>query len=76
MDDETKQLLREIRDLQREQVELLRANVKEASDVNRVAMENHTKWSQQSKQSTKIMVILMVVIFIGFLALEIMKRLR
>ncbi|HEY5913131.1 MAG TPA: hypothetical protein VJA21_21280 [Verrucomicrobiae bacterium] len=76
MDDETKQLLREIRDLQREHLELIRANLKEASDVNRVALENHTKWNQQSKQSTKLMVIIVVVVFVGFVALEIMKRLR
>ena len=76
MDDETKQLLREIRDLQKEHLELIRTNVKEAEEVNRVALENHTKWKQQTKHTTKLMVIIMIVIFGCFVLLEIMKRFR
>ena len=76
MDDETKQLLREIRDLQREHLELLRTNVKEATDVNRLAMENHTKWKQQSKHTTKWMLIIMAVVFVCMIVLQIMKKLR
>ena len=76
MDDETKQLLREIRDLQKEHLEIIRANVKQADEVNRVALDNHTKWSQQSKRTTKLMVIIMIVVFVCFVLLEIMKRSR
>jgi len=76
MDDETKQLLREIRDLQKEHLEIIRANVKQADEVNRVALDNHTKWSQQSKRTTKLMVIIMIVVFVCFALLEIMKRSR
>lgn len=76
MDDETKQLLREIRDLQKEHLELIRTNVKEAEEVNRVALENHTKWKQQAKHTTKLMVIIMIVIFVCFVLLEIAKRYR
>ena len=66
MDDETKQLLREIRDLQREHLNMIRANVKEASDVNRMVLENQTKW----------MVIIVIVILVCVFALEFIKRLR
>ena len=76
MDDETKQLLREIRDLQREHLELIRGNVKEAEEVNRIALENHTKYKQQTKHTTKLMVIIMIIIFICFVLLEVMKRFR
>ena len=76
MDDETKQLLREIRDLQREHLELIRRNVKEAEEVNRVALENHRNYNQQSKHTTKAMVIIMIVIFVCFVLLEIVKRSR
>ena len=76
MDDEAKQLLREIRDLQREHLEIIRSNAKEATDVNRLALENHAKWKQQTKQTTKWMVIILAVIFVCLIALEIMKRSR
>ena len=76
MDDETKQLLREIRDLQREHLNMIRANVKEASDVNRMVLENQTKWKQQNKQSTTWMVIIVIVILVCVFALEFIKRLR
>ena len=76
MDDETKQLLREIRDLQREHVELIRRNVKEAEEVNCIALENHTKYKQQTKHTTKWMVIIIIFVFICFVLLEIVKRSR
>ena len=76
MDDETKQLLREIRDLQREHLELIRGNVKEAEEVNRLALENHTKYRQQTNQSTKLMVVLLVIVAVCMIAVAIMKRFR
>lgn len=65
-----------IRDLQREHLELIRTDVKEAEKVNRVALENHRKWNQQTKRTTKLMVIIMIVVFVCFVLLEIMKRFR
>jgi hypothetical protein len=76
MDDETKQLLREIRDIQREHLELLRGNVKEAEEVNRIALENHTKYKAQTKQTSKLMVVIVVIVAVCMIALEIMKRFR
>ena len=76
MDDDTNQLLREIRDLQKEHLELIRTNVNEAEEVNRVALENHTKWNQQSKQSTKLMVIIVIIVIVCMIALEAIKRFR
>jgi hypothetical protein len=62
MDNEAKELLREIRDLQKEHLQLIRANIKEAEEVNRVALENQTKWNQQTKHSSKLMIIMVIVI--------------
>jgi hypothetical protein len=76
MDEEIKQLLREIRDFQREHLEIIRGNVKEAADVNRIALENHTKWRWQTKQYTKWTLIMLVVAVVCLIALEMIKKLR
>lgn len=76
MDEESKQLLREIRDIQKEHLELIRANIKEAEEVNRIALENHQKWNIQTKHQGKIMVAVVVLIIVCLTALEVVKRFR
>lgn len=57
MDDGTNQLLPKIQDLQWEHLELIGDNVKEAEEVNRIALKNHTRNGQQSRHTTKLMVV-------------------
>jgi hypothetical protein len=59
--DDLKDLLIEIRDLQREQLEMLRASVKEANEVNQLALENHTKWNSQNARTGKWTAVFFVV---------------
>jgi hypothetical protein len=67
--DDVKDLLLEIRDMQREQLELLRANINEANEVNRLALENHSKWNSQNARQGKWTAIFLVlaVVILGIL---------
>jgi len=67
--DDLKDLLIEIRDLQREQLEMLRASVRDANEVNQLALDNHTKWNTQHARQGKWTAIFLV---LGILILGIL----
>ncbi|MEM8783249.1 MAG: hypothetical protein AAGE65_10405 [Planctomycetota bacterium] len=76
MDDEAKQLLRDIRDAQLEQLEILRESHLQATEVNKQVLKSQATWNSQSKLTTKLMIAAVVVIALALLTLEVAKAIR